>query len=157
MASTTKMYQNNTPNDLIYSEVNSDCKDINQQPSDLKSLDQHMISVNTGYDVQSTEDPIPLQYQKSSNEELIFPSNASPKYDKPELQGTKSQVIAITILVLNILFPGIGTIVLGLTVKTNNMSKWILKGIFQVLLSPLIIGWVWAILTSVEFWKEKMN
>lgn len=58
-------------------------------------------------------------------------------------QGT-----AILILLLNVFFPGIGTMLIG-CISGENVLNWICIGIAQLLLSWIIIGWVWAIITGV--------
>ena len=54
---------------------------------------------------------------------------------------------AITILVINIFFPGVGTVIMGC--MSNNSCTWICIGLCQLLLAFIIVGWVWAIITGV--------
>jgi hypothetical protein len=55
--------------------------------------------------------------------------------------------LAVLILILNILFPGIGTIVMGC--NSTNSGSWICIGILQIFLSMFLIGWIWAIITGI--------
>ncbi|HUR69725.1 MAG TPA: hypothetical protein VM370_10820 [Candidatus Thermoplasmatota archaeon] len=62
---------------------------------------------------------------------------------------------AILCLVINVFLPGIGTIVGG--VMGN--KPLIGRGIAQLLLSLIIVGWVWALVTGVQMlqnatWNE---
>jgi hypothetical protein len=62
---------------------------------------------------------------------------------------------ALICLVINIIAPGIGTIVGGVM---GNM-KLIARGITQLLLSIILVGWVWAVITGIQMvqnatWKE---
>lgn len=54
--------------------------------------------------------------------------------------------IALVVLVVNLFFPGIGTIVAGVVGK----HKMIGRGIAQLLLSIILIGWIWALVTSIQ-------
>lgn len=54
--------------------------------------------------------------------------------------------IALVVLVVNLVFPGIGTIVAGVVGK----HKMIGRGIAQLLLSIIFIGWIWALVTSIQ-------
>lgn len=57
---------------------------------------------------------------------------------------------ALIILLLNIFFPGWGTVVLGCVGYNANCCKFLLLGILQFLLVPVIlIGWIWAIITGI--------
>lgn len=54
--------------------------------------------------------------------------------------------MAIVVLVVNLFFPGIGTIVAGVL---GNM-KLIGRGIAQLLLALIFVGWVWALVSSIQ-------
>jgi hypothetical protein len=60
---------------------------------------------------------------------------------------------AILILILNIFLPGWGTVAL-LCFSTHHKLYFLLLGLLQFLLLCLIIGWVWAIITSVQVLKK---
>jgi hypothetical protein len=80
-------------------------------------------------------------------------TTANPPYPQvPVLDSTQ----AIICLVINIFVPGIGTIVGGVM----GQKPLIGRGIAQLLLSIIIVGWVWGIVTGVQLlqnatWKEK--
>jgi hypothetical protein len=57
--------------------------------------------------------------------------------------------VAMFILILNCILPGWGTIVLA-CVGGRECGCWFLTGIAQFLLCPIIIGWVWSILTGCK-------
>ncbi|TNV75128.1 hypothetical protein FGO68_gene1981 [Halteria grandinella] len=59
-----------------------------------------------------------------------------------------SQPLAITCLVLNVFFPGVGTLVnacLG-----ERVAAGLLYGLLQILMAPLLIGWIWSIIYGVR-------
>lgn len=54
--------------------------------------------------------------------------------------------MAIVVLAVNLFFPGIGTIIAGIVGK----QKLIGRGIAQLLLSLVFVGWIWALITSIQ-------
>lgn len=54
---------------------------------------------------------------------------------------------ALICLVVNIFAPGIGTIIGGVLGEKPLIGR----GIAQLLLSIIIVGWIWAIVTGVQF------
>lgn len=54
--------------------------------------------------------------------------------------------IAIVVFVVNFVFPGIGTLVAGVVGKHPMIGR----GIAQLLLSLIIVGWIWALVTSIQ-------
>ena len=54
------------------------------------------------------------------------------------------------VFMLNILAPGFGTVLAGLLTQKNCWSIVII-GHLQMLLTPLILGWVWSILIGIRF------
>lgn len=56
------------------------------------------------------------------------------------------QTTALIVLVINLFFPGIGTIVAGVQ---GNMPL-IGRGIAQLLLTIVIVGWIWALVNSIQ-------
>lgn len=79
----------------------------------------------------------------------------SPPYPQsPVIEKTN----ALLCLVINIFVPGIGTIVAG--VMGN--KPLIGRGIAQLLLAFIFVGWIWAIVSGVQFvqnasWKESQT
>jgi Ectodermal ciliogenesis protein len=67
---------------------------------------------------------------------------AAPYAQSPVLE----MPIAIVVLVVNLVFPGIGTLVAGVVGKHPMIGR----GIAQLLLSIIIVGWVWALVTSIQ-------
>ena len=60
------------------------------------------------------------------------------------------------ILILNIFFPGIGTIAAGCYDKSNR-GEYIKYGIMQLLTACIIVGWVWAIIFSIKLLDNVKN
>ena len=56
--------------------------------------------------------------------------------------------LALIILILNILMPGVGTIIMGCC--STNCTEWLCTGILQMLLTVLLIGWIWSICTGIN-------
>ena len=51
---------------------------------------------------------------------------------------------ALALLIVNIFLPGVGTIIAGVVDAMGCNSGAVVKGILQMLLAPIIIGWVWC-------------
>ena len=62
----------------------------------------------------------------------------------PEL----NKVLAIILLVLNCIFPGVGTMCLS-CLGPRFVWDHLIIGLLQLLLSFLIIGWVWSIFWGI--------
>ncbi|KAL9645390.1 hypothetical protein ABK040_002589 [Willaertia magna] len=59
--------------------------------------------------------------------------------------------MGIIILLINVFFPGIGTIIAGvMTEEKDKSSSAIIVGILQLVLSACCIGWLWAIWTGIQ-------
>lgn len=54
--------------------------------------------------------------------------------------------MAIVVLVVNLVLPGIGTIIAGVV----GQQKMIGRGIAQFLLTIIVVGWIWALVTSIQ-------
>ncbi len=61
--------------------------------------------------------------------------------------------MGILCLILNILLPGIGTIVAGVVAK-GNLARDIIIGLLQFFTSGIIIGWIWSIVWGVLIFKK---
>ncbi len=64
--------------------------------------------------------------------------------------------IAAVCLVVNIIIPGIGTIIAGIV----GAERTIGRGIAQLLLSIIIVGWIWGLVTGIQLminasWKAQ--
>lgn len=59
------------------------------------------------------------------------------------------RLTAILLLVVNIFFPGWGTFALAFFTE-NHVCYFILIGLLQFILFPILIGWIWAIITSCQ-------
>ena len=70
-------------------------------------------------------------------------SSVSPPY--PQSPVVEKNMGIVT-LVVNIFFPGIGTIVAGVV----GNKPMIGRGIAQLLLAIILVGWIWAIVTGVQ-------
>ncbi|KAF0984193.1 hypothetical protein FDP41_007370 [Naegleria fowleri] len=61
----------------------------------------------------------------------------------------------IIILLLNIFLPGVGTLVAGcVTSKKKKVKFCIIFGLLQMLLSVVLIGWLWSIFWGVFIYKR---
>ena len=62
----------------------------------------------------------------------------------------------ITCFVLNILLPGVGTILSGILATDQKNDCWIniLMGCLQLFLAPVGVGWVWAIIWGYFIYKR---
>jgi len=57
---------------------------------------------------------------------------------------------AMVILILNIFFPGIGTMVCGCVGRNANPCGWFMIGFLQIILIFCLIGWIWSIITGIQ-------
>lgn len=70
------------------------------------------------------------------------PASAAPYAQVPVLPTDK----ALICLVVNVFVPGIGTIIAGVL----GGKPLIGRGIAQLLLSIIVVGWIWGIVTGVQ-------
>ncbi|HJQ93097.1 MAG TPA: hypothetical protein VJ874_02300 [Candidatus Thermoplasmatota archaeon] len=78
---------------------------------------------------------------------------AAPPYPQTPVLETS---MAAVVLVCNILLPGLGTIIAGVV----GHQRLIGRGIAQLLLALVIVGWFWGVVTGVQAltnasWAEK--
>jgi hypothetical protein len=92
---------------------------------------------NSGNNIIFVQQPLSPQYILISNETHGYPR--------------VSKANAIVILLLNIFFCGLGSIVMGCI--SPGAEGFICIGILQILLGPCIIGWIWAIITGLNVLK----
>jgi hypothetical protein len=79
-------------------------------------------------------------------------ATAPPYPQMPVLETS----IAVVVLVVNLVLPGIGTIVAGVV----GHQRLIGRGIAQLLLALIIVGWFWGLVSGVQAltnasWGEK--
>ena len=71
-------------------------------------------------------------------------------YSNPSKEGLYPNLdvgTAVFILIMNIFFPGLGTMIMGCF--SVNCCTWNCIGLCQMFLSIIIVGWIWAIITGV--------
>lgn len=54
--------------------------------------------------------------------------------------------IAVAVLIVNVIVPGVGTIIGAIVGK----HKMIARGILQFFLAIIIVGWIWGVVTGVQ-------
>ncbi|HLE97965.1 MAG TPA: hypothetical protein VI997_11385 [Candidatus Thermoplasmatota archaeon] len=67
----------------------------------------------------------------------------TPPYPKTPVVAMDKALIC---LVINILVPGIGTIVAGVLGNKPQIGK----GIAQLVLTIIVVGWIWGIVTGIQ-------
>lgn len=82
----------------------------------------------------------------------MSPTTQGPPYPQSPVVG-KSE--ALLCLVINIIAPGIGTIAGGVL----GHQRLIGRGIAQLLLAFILVGWIWAVVTGIQMvhnatWRE---
>jgi Na+-driven multidrug efflux pump len=61
--------------------------------------------------------------------------------------------MALVVFLLNIFFPGTGTIVAGILSGGDKVKNNVIVGILQWLLCFILIGWIWSIVTGYQIYK----
>ncbi len=57
------------------------------------------------------------------------------------------------VLIINLLlWPGLGTILAG--VWAGGENKCLIVGIIQMILAPILVGWIWAIITGCAIYNK---
>ncbi len=67
-----------------------------------------------------------------------------------------SKSIAIVILVINCIFPGIGTMLLS-CIGGQFKKEHLIVGLLQMVLAICVIGWIWSILWGVILIMKSNN
>lgn len=131
-------YNNNQNNQQQNSNipVNSNYNTVNQQQN------QNGQNYNNPY---LQNNPNVIYVVQPNNPEIIYVQSQKVVNEYPTL----SVGLALMILIVNIFLPGIGTIVVGCLNGVPNRCYFIGLGILQLFLAYFIIGYVWAIITSV--------
>lgn len=60
----------------------------------------------------------------------------------------------IIIFIINIFFPGIGTMISGCIAKSGFSGYTIVIGLLQLLTAWIIVGWVWSIIWGWLIFKK---
>lgn len=103
---------------------------------------------NQGY--QQTNQPYQSVNQQQPQTNVVVLS-----MDEPNVCGNRVPIldtgVAIIILVINILFPGLGTMIVGcIGGGSTNCFAWFCIGFLQLFLFPVfLIGWIWSIMTGI--------
>ena len=145
-------------NDNMFNEKQYNQQQNNQQHPQAQ-YPQSNISQAQGFNNQQVNTSHNnMNPQQQNNLQVLNPTNntqaviVKEDYHFPPL----SQGSAILILVLNIFFPGLGTMVMGC--MSESACYWICVGITQFLLCFIIVGWIWAIITgimAIQFAQKK--
>ena len=73
------------------------------------------------------------------------------KVNEIKLEGQ----MALIVLILAIFAPGWSTIIAGVLSKNDDQQKSaIIVGILQVLLTFILVGWIWAIISALAIKKN---
>ncbi len=62
--------------------------------------------------------------------------------------------IGVLVLCLNIFLPGIGTMVSAYYDPNGCNCKTVTCGIFQLILTPVLVGWIWSIIQGTFTYKK---
>jgi hypothetical protein len=134
---------------MNYHPINNELTSTNSKIHPTLKLSPNVIG-----DTFSTSDIQPkhnnfISNEKNSNLEVSSNINLAEK-----VNITKR--LASFILILNIFFPGIGTITASFYDKSNRV-KYIKYGILQLLTFYILVGWVWAILFASRLLVNVQN
>lgn len=73
----------------------------------------------------------------------MAPPAANPPYAQVPVLATDKALIA---LLVNVFVPGVGTIIAGVL----GNKPMIGRGVAQLILSIIVVGWIWGIVTGVQ-------
>lgn len=59
-----------------------------------------------------------------------------------------TQVVAIILLILNVIFPGLGTAIMA-CLNTVYLCENLVIALLQFLTAPCLVGWIWSIIWGV--------
>lgn len=110
--------------------------------------------INLGQSKKESELKTPLKINENLNNDFDSNMNEIKElYDDEDTCFTKIWMFFIVFLV-NLILPGVGTMIIGWC-KKRGRAFFVLLGLAQFLLALLVIGWIWAFLTSFELlWKN---
>ena len=64
-----------------------------------------------------------------------------------------NKITATILLIVNIFFAGIGTIIGGVINEGGCDCGMVAAGILQLITYPIVVGWIWALVTSIQMCK----
>ena len=64
--------------------------------------------------------------------------------------------IAVMVVVLDVFLPGVGTILAAYYDPSGCNCKTITCGIFQMLLTIVLVGWIWSICQGAAIYKKSI-
>lgn len=64
-----------------------------------------------------------------------------------------SETMALYIYIMNVLFAGVGTIMSGFKDRKGLNYTAIRLGFLQILLAPILVGWIWGIMHAHRLFK----
>jgi len=89
-------------------------------------------------------------YQQGTTNVVVINTNLSGEAICGHPIPHVNPCFALVILILNIFFPGLGTFITGIVGPGANCCAFLLFGILQLILTPVIlIGWIWSICTGI--------
>ena len=66
--------------------------------------------------------------------------------------------VAKAVLVMNILVPGLGTIVAGYSARGDSFINNIIVGLLQMVLTPFfLVGWFWSLILGLQIYHKSHN
>ncbi len=106
-----------------------------------------------------------IQYQQNYQPQQPTIVIAQPSLSSVQLNTAKDTICGnqipyldpttgLVILILNIIFPGLGTMIVGCVGRNANCCAWFFIGFAQYLLVFCIVGWIWSILTGIQVYSK---
>jgi hypothetical protein len=90
----------------------------------------------------------PVQQHHTTNTVVVQQPSPVIIIQKQSAYPELGKCLALIILIINIVLPGVGTIIMGCC--SSNCGEWFCTGILQILLTVLLIGWIWSICTGIN-------
>jgi hypothetical protein len=117
---------------------------LNNNNSNNNKINYLLIKILYNIMTQQQQSNIPIKNNLNSNQQQ---NQEFVKIKSTSSFPEMSSGTAILILILNILFPGLGTMIMGC--MSDSPGSWICIGLLQFFLCFIIIGWIWSIVTGV--------
>jgi hypothetical protein len=67
------------------------------------------------------------------------------------------RTIGMLVLVLNIILPGIGSILAGIIGGRSSDMGCVVAGVLQLLTAVFIVGWIWSIWWGVQIYQKSRS